>query len=631
MPELGVFAITAVGVILTLFAPLEVAFATVLAAWLLVPGGLVLPGALHVIMLVDRIVLYAFAVRLVVRARQPGAPPPSAYRLTPVHFAVVAVVVVGLVDGVLVAPGSIHFNLDQWLLQFDLLVLFVSALAVIRTIGAWRVVRLMVLFASIAVGIGVIERITGHGWAHYLSEHIPAAYQNFTNDLLLTRGGAVRAQGAAQFALEFGWVLVMLLPLVTMAVLTWQARARHWLAGRQLLLVLPVAAAVCVVLTGSRSAEVAVGAAVVLLVVVLRAPRRLTVGAAVAGVVVVAIVLISPSVLGSPFTAAAAHVNSTEVRLQHIPDVLALTVHRPFAGLGYTGLSSAFGGTDDSYILLYGQQGMIGVVTWGALLLTALAQAARLLRAPRGSDLRNLGAAVFLGIVAVAVAGGFYDLVATVESPWSLILLAALAAALAEQLPRRRAVHRRWGWRAVLPVGGGLIGLAIVALAPTGYSQSVSVYSSTPAMLAKETAPPGTFGPQVLDASICGVLETRVQAGSTMRCENPSLVERSTWPSRVDVRFGASNAAAVRRAERYALAPVAEFGRLFTLAPDGPMQSGRPLVATTAPLIGAVAGLMAMLIVPPLPIFALRRRRDRNDAGRDGSPRPEDRLVGGRV
>jgi hypothetical protein len=404
----------------------------------------------------------------------------------------------------------------------------------------------------------------------------------------------------------------MLLPIVTIAVLAWTARFRGLGNWRKALGVLPVAAAVCVLLTASRSAEVAVAGAAILLVILAGAPRRLTLGVGAALVIVVLLVLLSPAVLSSPFTAAARTTSAT-VRFQHIPAVLALAAHHPFTGLGNTGLSAAFGGTDDSYILLYGEQGMVGVLAWGVLLLTSLATACRALRAPRNSQVRNLASAVVVGVIAVAVAGSTYDLVGAFESPWTLILLGALAVALAEQVPRPL-TRRRWGLRLMLPVTGCLAGVAVFLVSPAGSSQVVSVFSVTPRIQAGSDAP-NFFLANTLDSTICGALQqpNRILPGTEIRCEIPSAIQHDTWQSRVDIRIGGPTPRAVEEGERFDLAPLVGSSHTFVVADDGPIATGKPVGSVTAPLTGAVAGSMAMLLAPPL------RRHRRSEVPRSES------------
>ena len=80
-----------------------------------------------------------------------------------------------------------------------------------------------------AVLIGFVERLTRFSWGQFFFEHVPANYvPNIAPGTLSIRGTAVRSQGAAQFALEYGWVLVMLLPLTVSATIRWSQGREPW-------------------------------------------------------------------------------------------------------------------------------------------------------------------------------------------------------------------------------------------------------------------------------------------------------------------------------------------------------------------------------------------------------------------
>jgi hypothetical protein len=598
MPQAGIIILALAGVGLVFARPLRVAFATLLVYWLLVPASLIFPGGPHIV-LVDRVVLYAFAVRLVLRVGRPGNPSPRAFRLTAVHFAMAGVLVAGYVDGVMLAAHGVSLasDIDSWLYTLDMGVLFVVALAVIRTIGAWPVIRTIAVVVGAAVVVGIIERLTGSGWSHFLFEHVPASYLAPGAAPLGSRGGHVRAQAAAQFSLEYAWVLVMLLPLVTVAALTWARGAHRW---ARLVVLLPVGVVAGVALTASRSAEVGLAGVAVVLVIASGAPRRLT-GAVAAGLgTILLLSLVIPTLLGSPFSAAA-HSDSVSVRLQRLPDIFALVVHRPFTGLGYAGLFGSVAGLDNSYALLYATVGVLGLAAWAFMLITTAATVARTLRAPRGSDTRALGSACLVGIVAVLVAGAAYDLVATPQSQWTFMLLAALGVAVAEPVPRRVPPRRWWTARALLPVAGVTAGVAMLVAVPTTSSETVTVFMGSPAVVASNPVPVDDYTGKVLVNSLCGFLDSpdRVLAGTTLRCQRLSDVVSSAWPTLTLVRISGPSPGAVRAEFDNALGQYAPY-LPGEIAPVGPVVSGKPAWATTAPVWVGLVGLVAMFLIPPL-------------------------------
>lgn len=600
MPVAGLYLITAAGALLALFAPLELAFSAVVGAWLLLPAGLILPGFLH-ILLVDRIVLAAFVLRLVLRSGKPGEPAAAAYRLTPLHLALGAFLAVGYVDGVVLAPGSIHDNLVVWLTLVDDVAVFVVALAVVRTVGVWRLLRTVAVLLGAAVAIGIIERVVGSGWANYLQEHVPIAYRSTFVFPLATRGNAVRSQGAAEFALEYGWVLTVLVPVIVVAVGAWMRRNASWGPRRLLLVLVPVGMVVAVALSASRSAEVALAAGGILLVVLSGAPRRLTLAVGSAIVLVALVGLAAPSLVGSPFSAAA-HTTSISSRTARLPDLFALVVGRPLLGLGYTGYSTVLIGADDAYALTYSQLGVLGVLAWVAVLVTALATAGRALRVPRRSVERELAAACIIGILGIAVAAASYDLTFTEQSMWALSILGAVSVVLAERVPAR---HARSPARLLWPAAGVLAGAFVLALAPLGFSRTFTVYVMSPGQLATETTGVNGLVANIMASTVCGFLDTSAeqQSGTTLRCAQGSAVEHLVWPAQVTVRIGGDDAASVEAESRHAFATFHAL-RFPVVAPDAPVQSGKPAWATTAPVSGAVAGTIAAFLVPPL-----RRRR----------------------
>lgn len=600
MPLPVIYLLTAAGVVIALWAPLEIGFAAVLGAWMLIPSGLILPGLLH-IFLVDRLILAAFVLRLVVRAGQPGEPNASAYRLTPLHAAWGVLLLVGYVDGAILSSSSLHYNLDVWLILVDCCVLLVAALAVLRTVGIWRVLRPVTVVVAVAAGIGIIERITGHGWGAYLSEHVPAAYQSSLIFGLASRGGSFRSQGAAAFAVEFGWVLAMLLPIVAVSVSVWIGRHRNWGLRRQVLLLVPVGAAAVIVLSASRSAEIGAAAAIVLLVLIAGAPRRITaavVALALAGLTTLAV---DPSLIVNPFSTASS--NSIESRLVRLRFLFGLVRHHAFFGLGYTGFHTVLVGLDDAYAETYGQLGILGLLAFGSVLVTSLALALRTLRTGRRSSERQLGAACVVGIVAAAAAAAGYDLTVTEQSMWTLVILGAVAVVLGEQLPVRQTVPKSPA-RALLPVAGAAAGALALVLSPVGWSRSYSVYLISPAELAVQAPENNGFLGTVLANTACGYLDARpATAGTQLYCTQPTLYETGVWQDQVTVQIAGPSARLVAAETRRALGL---FQRLHypTVVADGPAESGRPAWATTAPVSGAAAGFMAALVVPPL-----RRRR----------------------
>ena len=603
MGVVGDVLLTLVAMAAVIAAPLELAFAVLVAVWLLVPANLSVPHAPH-ILLVHTVVLYAFAFRLLVR-RGPREPASDAFRPTPVHGALLALVLVVFFVGVIFVPSSnsLAGDIHAWINYLNLLILFVVVLAVIRTISQWRAATVMVGAFTVSVGIGIVEHFTHHGWSNFFYEHLPIDYVTFGAGPLQIRGGHVRSQAAAQFALEYGWAIAMLLPLMVVAIIHWPGSRRGW--GR-LVNVLPLLAVVAVIFTGSRSALVAAVGAVVLLVLVVGVNRRIVVWGVTSTVVGAVTAVADPNLITSLFSNGKN--DPASVRLDRLPPLFALVVHRPFTGLGLSGLASYFSGLDDAYAVLYATLGVLGVLTYLTFIATALATTGRAFRARSGTEERMLGTACFVGICAALVAAAAYDFTDTPETLWALIMLAALGVATAETVPRPQRT-RRSPLRVVLPVVGALLGLVVYALAPVTSSQSLSVLTIAPWILAVDTAFYPDEGTELVNTLCPTVTNPDTIAPNTrVTClQYGKVFPEISSLAVIDVR--ASTATAVRHEEARALAPISQWMPLETAA-MGPIATGKPSWAKTAPLSGGVAGMAAMFLFPPI---RWRRRRTQPD------------------
>ena len=515
-----------------------------------------------------------------------------------------ALLVTAFTAGVLLAPRSVSLagDLHAFLYVLDLVILFVVVLAAVRTIGVRRVVNLIAWGVLVAVLIGFVERITKFSWGQFFFEHVPASYvPSIAPGTLSVRGAAVRSQGAAQFALEYGWVLAMLLPLTVAATIRWSQGREPW---RKAALLLPIAAFVAMVFSGGRSAVIAAAVATLLFLVVTGGDRRLLRWLGVVAVVAVLVALFDPSLVTSPFAAGSA-ADPASVRLERLPFLFSLVVHRPFTGLGFNGVSNVFGGVDNGYALMYATIGVVGVTAWIALMVTAMATTARALRSPRGTDTRNVGAACLIGVVAVAFAMATYDLVSTLQSQWALVFLAAVGVAAAETVPRPERVRRRWGYRAALPLVGLGVGCLLFVSAPLTSSQTFSVILTAPWLDFTNGGPVDAYDGTALSDTLCGALTSPdvVAAGTRVDCLQLDTIEPLAFPAEALVTVSAATPAAVTAEARHAFAPISSHMQMTATASES-VQTGRPAWATTAPLWCAVVGLLLMLLVPRLAVQA---------------------------
>ncbi len=610
MGTIGDILLSLVAIALVVALSLEVAFEALVAVWLLVPSNLSVPHAPH-ILLVHTVVLYAFVFRLLAR-RGPGEPSSEAYSPTFVHGALGAFVLVGFFGGVIFTPrgNSLAGDLHSWLSDLNLFILLVVVLAVVRTITAWRAVAIVAVVVCAVVAIGFWEHFTHRGWSNFFFEHLPASYLAAGVGPLQTRGGHVRSQGAAQFALEYGWVLVMLMPLLLVSVV-------HWSHGRirlaRLANVIPLLAGVAVVFTGSRSATIAFVAALVLLVVLTGRDQRMLVWGALAVMAGAITTVAHPSLITSVFSAGKS--DPASVRLNRLQPLFALVVHHPFTGLGLTGLTStfAFSGLDDGYAVLYGTLGVVGVLAWLSVLSASAATAGHGLKAPPGTIERRLGAACLVGVLAAAVAAAAYDFTNTSQSSWTLVILAALGVAAVEGA-NVRVVRRHWSsMRLLLPTGGVLVGLSVLAIAPVSSSLTLTVITDAPGILATETAYYPNQGTEMVN-TLCPVVTNpdTVIAGTTVGCLQYAQIFPD-FPGLAVVQVRGPTPQFVTREVNSALTPISRQMPL-EVAPEGAIATGKPSWAITAPLSGGVAGLLGMLLLPSLS----RKRPLVNPGSRNG-------------
>lgn len=594
MGVLGDILLTAVAAGLVIGLPLAGAFGTLTAVWLLVPPNLSVPHAPH-ILLVHTFVLYAFCFRLMAR-RGPGEPKAAAYMPTVVHAALLVLVLVLFFDGVVFTPSgnSLAGNIHYWFNDFNLLVLFVVVLAVVRTISLRRAVGIIAVLICVVVGIGLWERVTHRGWSAFFFEHLPTNYLAPGSAPLQTRGGHVRSQGAAQFALEYGWIVAMLFPLLVASVFHWSHGRRRW---SRLVNLAPLLAVLAVVFSGSRSALVAC-VAVLVLVVAIGSNREMLIWGALAALTGAITAIADPSLIVPLLSAGKA--DPASVRLQRLGPLFDL-VHHPFTGLGLSGISSLFvvTGVDDGYAVIYATLGVIGLLAWLSVIVMIGVTAGHALAARRGSFERLIGAACVAGTLAAAVAAATYDFPDTAESTWTLVVLGALGVAAAEAAGRR--VVLRWSPpRLLLPAAGTFVGITLLVLTPLSSSMSYSVMTDAPWVLATSTAFYPVEGTEMVN-TLCPVVTNpdTIMKGTSVRCLQYSQVFPLNFPGWAVVQVRGPTPESVKREAALTFASISHQMSL-EVSPIGSIATGKPAWARTAPLWGAIAGAFAMMLLPPI-------------------------------
>jgi hypothetical protein len=586
----------AAATLLCLRGSLKTATATLLTVWMFVPANLRPPGSQAFFLTVPRLVLAAYMLNVAVRWRQ-GELADDAFRFTRVHVAFVALGVGAFVTGVALAGPEIPFKTSflGWLRIADQLVFFVALLAATRTLGVRWTAGAVVAVASVAATIAIGERIIGTGWSEWMFRNTDLRVPGASG--LALRGGKVRVQVAAQFPLEFAWVMTLLLPMT--------ATAFRW--GRRAALgVLPLLVLLAIALSPSRSslAGLVLGAIVVL---VCSRLERSVATIVIAGAIAAVFVILAVPSLREPFIAAS-KTGEAAIRLERLPDITEAVADRPYAGLGYGGLIvRGIHVTDISYVLVYGETGVIGLVLTVALWVTAIGATLPALRAPTPSD-RVLAASIVAGVVLVPIAAGAYDFSSVLQSVWTLWVLVALGRTLAEHCgavvpdaPRRISPARVF-----LPLAGVAIGTVAWSMVPAHSVASYTFETTTPRVIAADQRANEYLG-RVLLNTACAAIDSAATRLEPAHASCRSLrIGFGVGSVRIEAPTDADVVAAARGVEDVLRR------RDFRFQPHavGVLSRARPTWAQAAPVALGGAGLALVFLVQPMePPGWLRGRR----------------------
>ena len=589
-------AVAAVVSIVLIRVSIKVALVILLMTTFLVPANILIPGAFSGHPTIQRIVLLLLLINLT-RKIVRGDVPLDVLRPTRVTLALFGWVVLTFVIGVALADRSlaIGFSSFLWIAIIEQFAFAVFVTAAIRIIqNEWWVAGLIASVTLLSAGIAVVEHFTRNGYGRWIAQAIRGSGYLGVRQLGM-RGGDVRVQAGAEFALAFAWAATLLVPLVIVVA----SRSKHFLVRcSPALLVLAIA------WTYARSAYVGAAAAVLLIVAATRFDRSIARMALVGALAVAAFVLVSPA-LDRTFSSPEIE-GSTLVREERLPLILSFAADRPLTGKGLSSLSEeGIRNTDSSYLAYYGEMGAIGVGGFALLLVLTLWAVAPSIRAD--SPNRLIGAAalssVILGIAASAFLGEFH----VSSSARSFWLLASFGGVLSANLPRREPQHvrRRSRWRVVAIPVGVAVGSAWLALTPTHVA---ATYGFTTRTTRSETAAaaPREFIGRLFVTTVCAVIEPRAAAfGAEAQCYD-LLTGLGTGAVRIEAedralvdRVFSSGAIAARQAVPGL--------RTFVLEPPARV---KPSLVRTAPVWMGMAGATLALVVPPIgPPFRRPRRR----------------------
>jgi O-antigen ligase len=603
MPAIAV-ALLAVAVgVATALAPPRWAFAVLVGVLLLVPAPLVLPYQGSSFVTMPAVAMAGLLVGLLWRGVT-GRLPAGTLSWTPVHAPFVVFLVVCVVAGVAIASPIVS-DVDAshvFVLYAEQFVIFILALSYLRMMCDTRFAlsTIATLLLLVAV-IGVIEHYTGSAYTRALFYKHVAANNAGGSQPLSLRSGHVRVRGAAQFSVEYAWVGAALLPCLLVVVSRWR---RWWRAAALALVGFTVLA---LYFSYTRSMVPAALIAIVLTVAVAR--RRWLWAAVIAVVAVVAVVLVANPQLAHPYSLST-EAGSITSRTSRLVTVLGLIAPHPWHGLGLASLSAlGFNSTDDSFLMIYAQLGILGLITLGGLFLATLVAIGHGLRAAAHVD-RMAAMAALCGVGLIVAAGFAMDQMAAQQSTFVLWMLAALGVSVAERVAAARPEWQLANlapWRTLgLAAEGAIAGALVFAFAPL-HSAGEVYFQTMPTYFAATSPVSISATADTLSDTACSLFAAeharQRQTGASLQCSTIATTGAGT------LRVQAASDHAVLADELQVLYAVANRDGFHSLrvSAEGPITHNRDTVTETAPLWVPASGLELGLFLPVGP--ALRRRR----------------------
>lgn len=501
MPTILLYLLLLAGVVCAFFGSPRQALAALAVTWMLVPGGARLPGVVSGHLFLHRVILVAALLGL---ARQvvAGRLDRRMFAVRGIHAAFAAYVVAAFVNGVLLAEPRIPFgvNLGAWYSIAEQMVFFLVILALIRAVGARDAAVIVTAVAGVMAAITLSEHLQHWSYGAWFSRHLhdPAGLLKMP---LEVRGSHPRVRGAATFALEYGWMAAMLLPLTAAVAFVHRRRPELWLV--------PASLFASVMWSWSRSAYtgLAVGAVVLLLGVAIGRTRQLAL-VGTAGILVAAL-LVQGSVRKTLDLGAAG--GDADPRFERLPGILEAVAHRPIRGLGLGGLlNRRIQVVDISWVLTYATLGVLGVIALGALMLAAIHAVTRFTTAsPSPGRIIAAGAAAAavsapLGLFAFDLAN-LWGATATI---WGLTALAVVASEEIGALPIPLLRRRRLVPPLAVGLGilGGVVGIVLALTVPARTTVLADFTTMAPRILALREGSSG-YPFKVLSTSGCVIVD----------------------------------------------------------------------------------------------------------------------------
>lgn len=277
-------------------------------------------------------------------------------------------------------------------------------------------------FAWLAAGLGALglaQFVSGRSLVDGIT--LPGMVSTQPFSAVVDRGGFTRSAGTAMSPLEYGAALSTAMPIA----LTLALYERH---RNRLVRFLPATIiGAALLLSGSRSALLGLAAGVVVMFPVWSAKIR-TVAAAAGVIALGAMVVLVPGMLGTLrylFTSTDSDASAQSRSGSY--DLVAEFVERsPLLGRGFGTFLPQYRILDNQYLLLLVEVGVVGLVAFLGLVLTAAA-CATIARRSLSLELdRQLGQALAAGVMANALLFAFFDALSFPMAAGCLFLMIGL-------------------------------------------------------------------------------------------------------------------------------------------------------------------------------------------------------------
>ncbi|SEM93388.1 O-antigen ligase family protein [Cryobacterium luteum] len=353
-------------------------------------------------------------------------PAQSGWKLQPVRFAVFGLLIIGalsystaLLRGL---PADEANPADNGMLRLAAWagILLVANDGLRNSEMLHRLLRRITWAVAILAVVGIAQFVTGNPLIDWIS--IPGMSSDLA--VLDSRGGFVRASATASQPLEYGVVLCLTFPLAIVLALedTTRTLIARWLPAALI--------AIASVLSVSRSELVGLLIGLVVLFPSFSGRARLVLGALgvlLAGMTAVLV----PGLLGTIrglFTGIAAD-PSTVSRTSSYDAAVELVSRFPLVGKGFGTLLARYHIFDNQYLLLAIELGLLGLIVFLTLLITALVSAGLARERATTRIDRQLARALLASALSGAVMLAFFDGLSFPMSAGMLFLVLGLCGA----------------------------------------------------------------------------------------------------------------------------------------------------------------------------------------------------------